>query len=387
MRVGLLIFLIAATGLRAQYLIDPSRARRIVRLLEPQPGEQTLRCDVTEMRPVLNFSFRFQAGYLVRVPMEQYFGPGHRWGVVTRITPEEGGQPVYFGNNFRLPDVPKTKNLVEVGGGYHLGEGRYKVRLALADETGRVCRKDWKIEAKLSRGEKRVKVAMPPGSVSDLSLRGSSSIRPATDDAAPVRLTVLMHAAPVSPRRTRMGARDRVMLLGTLSSLLERLPTKSVRLVVFNLDQQKELYRQDDFKLESFDQVAQSIAQIELGLVDMQVLQNRGGHVALLSDLVNRELAAPEPSDVVLFLGPMSRYFDKVPDSWIEKPSGAGPQFFYLQTRSIFPQMQSVLPDTISSAVSRLRGKTLIIRMPGEFAKAIEQLEKRAGPRMNSNER
>lgn len=379
MRLGLLFFLIGATSLRPQTLIDPARARGALRYLDPKPGEQTLRCEVTQMRPVLNFSFRFQAGYFVRVPMEQYFGPGHRWGIVTRITPEEGGHPVYFGNNFRLPDVPKTKNAVEVGGGYQLGEGRYQVRWVLADETGRVCRKDWTIEAKLNRGERKVKVAVPPGSVSDLSLRGFRGTKPAADDTAPLHLTVLMHAAPVSPRRTRMGVRDRLMLLGTLSSLLERVPTKSVRLVVFNLDQQKELYRQDDFKVDAFDQVAQSIAQIELGLVDVQVLQNRGGHVALLTDLVNRELASPRPSDVVLFLGPMSRYLDKIPESWLDKPTGQGPQFFYLQYRSIFPQMQSTLPDTINSAVSRLRGKTLIIRTPGDFAKAIEQLEKRAG--------
>jgi hypothetical protein len=124
--------------------------------------------------------------------------------------------------------------------------------------------------------------------------------------------------------------------------------------------------------------VAQSIEQLQLGLVDVQVLQNRGGHVALLTDLVNRELNAPHPSDVVLFLGPMSRYLDKIPESWLDRPGGEGPRFFYLQYRSPFVQMQSTLPDTISSAVSKLRGKTLIIRTPGDFAKAIDQLEKRA---------
>ena len=108
------------------------------------------------------------------------------------------------------------------------------------------------------------------------------------------------------------------------------------------------------------------------------MLQNRGGHVALLSDLVNREMASPQPSDVVLFLGPASRYMDKVPESWLDKPASQaqGPHFFYMQYRPMFPPMQAVLPDTIGSAVSRLRGKTLIIRTPGDFAKAIEQLEK-----------
>jgi hypothetical protein len=33
-------------------------------------------------------------------------------------------------------------------------------------------------------------------------------------------------------------------------------------------------------------------------------------------------------------------------------------------------------PDTIKSAIARLGGKTILIHTPGEFAKAIERLEK-----------
>ena len=51
----------------------------------------------------------------------------------------------------------------------------------------------------------------------------------------------------------------------------------------------------------------------ELGLVDLSVLQNKRGHVDTIADLVNRELKEEAPSDVVLFLGPMSRFGDKVP--------------------------------------------------------------------------
>jgi hypothetical protein len=35
-----------------------------------------------------------------------------------------------------------------------------------------------------------------------------------------------------------------------------------------------------------------------------------------------------------------------------------------------------MLTDTIKSAISRLGGKTMLIHTPGEFAKAIERLEK-----------
>jgi hypothetical protein len=47
--------------------------------------------------------------------------------------------------------------------------------------------------------------------------------------------------------------------------------------------------------------------------VDFQVLQNRKGHVDMMSELVNRELVEPRQSDLVLFLGPTTRFSDRMP--------------------------------------------------------------------------
>ena len=41
-------------------------------------------------------------------------------------------------------------------------------------------------------------------------------------------------------------------------------------------------------------------------------------------------------------------------------------------------RMEATLPDVIHSAVSRLKGKTLIIHTPGDFAKGIDQVERTA---------
>jgi hypothetical protein len=94
-----------------------------------------------------------------------------------------------------------------------------------------------------------------------------------------------------------------------------------------------------------------------------------------MADLLNREIQAQPPSDVVLFLGPETRYFDRVPQESLEKPAGRGPQFYYFQ---IVPFLRETATpgDTIKSAMSRLGGKTILIHTPGEFAKAIERLER-----------
>ncbi len=169
---------------------------------------------------------------------------------------------------------------------------------------------------------------------------------------------------------------DMMTLMSTVSSLLERVPARSVRLVLFNLDQQKELYRKEDFQLHEMAQVSQAMTGIELSLVDFQVLQNKRGHVDLLADLVNREMQAQPPSDVVLFLGPSARFFDRVPQAILERPEGRAPQFYYFQLVPFMRQQQAMLADSIKSTMSRVGGKTIQIHTPGEFAKAIERLEK-----------
>ena len=372
----LAIGLLLACAGAAQVIVDPARIGSSVKSLDPQAGEQHLRCEVTPIRPSLNFSFRFQAGYVVRVPMSQYSGAGHGWAMLTRITPEGGGQqPVYLASRTRLPPVPATKVDVEVGGGYLLGEGRYDVKWTLLDDAGRVCRATWRVDAKLGRHERQLNLAMPPDTVADFTLRGRPGSRRGSDDAAPIRLTVLLNAAPLLPLRTRLRASDRVILMGLLSSLLERVPARSVRLVVFNLDQQKILLRQDAFAFGALGRVAQALNGTELGLVDYHVLQNPHGRVDFLAGLINLELRAEAPSDVVVFLGPETRYADKLPPAALEEPTGAGPRFFNLQFKPYYIRGAPSFPDSIARATAKAKGKTLVIQTPADFAKAIEQIE------------
>ena len=374
---GLAFVAVTAFG---QVVVDPARVPDLLKHLEQREGERALRCEVTPTKPLLNFSFRFQPGFIVHVPLNQYVGRRHRWAMLMKVS-AEGGTPVYLANVIRLPEIPeKTRVVSEIGGGFLVGEGRYDVQWIMADDAGRVCRKAWSFHAHLRHGEQSVRVAMAPATVSGFTWFTAAGAARNTDDARPLRLTVLLHAAPVSLRRTTLRAGDSVLLVSLLSSLLERLPATAVRLVVFNLDQQKELFRQDVFTPRGLGQVMQSINEVQLGVVDYSVLKNRRGHVDLLTDMVNRELQAAEPSDVVLFLGPAARYWDKVPPEALETGSDAAPQFYYLQYRPFF-RTTANFPDVIALALRKLRGRTVTIHTPGEFAKAIEQVERRMAPR------
>jgi hypothetical protein len=376
MRPVILILLIASTAM-AQYVIDPVRAAKV---WASHADDRPLHCEVIPVPARLSFSFRFQTGYVVRMPLKQYTGAGHRWNVLMRITPTGGGEPFYFGSYTRLRNVPKTNAQGELGGVYQVGEGRYTVDWMLADDQNRVCRKSWKIEAKLDARERGLKLGMAANTVAPLTFRRWS---PQNDDrdVHPIgRLTVLLHAAPLYPRSMRFRAQDRLLLVSSLASLLEALPARSVRVVVFNLDQQKELFRQDDLTPDAFDQVAQSTSNLQLQLVDYRVLQNRRGHISLLADLINQELGATEPSDKVIFLGPTSRFYDKFPEAALEQPAATTPQFFYFQYKPYFGR-EADFPDSVAMAIKKVKGKTMPIHTPDEFARAIREVGTQVGTR------
>jgi hypothetical protein len=367
------VLLLLAWRASAQVEVNVERLPPAYRQFEPVPGEVKLQCSIQPLRPTLNFGFRFQTGWVLRVPLSQFEGAGHRWAMLAKVTPEGEGKPVYLASSVSLPRVPKTRADAEVGGGFLLGEGNYRVEFLMADEKGRVCRRQWKARASLRGAERSAKLLMPPNSVSDAGMRRFRV--PQRDNDADVRrlnLTVFLHAAPMSLRRTRMRASDRVVLLGTLAALIEQVPSRNVRLVVFNLEQQRVILRQDGFTHERLDRVSQSLNELELGTVDYRVLKERRGHVALLADLVNQELAESRKADAVVVLGSATRFGEKMPEDAVERPESATPAFFYfqLQPYSVSP----TFPDALRHTVSRLKGKTLTIRSPGDFARAIGQI-------------
>jgi hypothetical protein len=113
--------------------------------------------------------------------------------------------------------------------------------------------------------------------------------------------------------------------------------------------------------------------------VDYHVLQNPRGHLDFLAGLVNLELRAEAPSDVVVFLGPATRYGADVPQAALEGSHGDVPRFFNFQFRPYF-RNEAELPDSIAKATAKVKGKTIVIRTPADFARAIEQIERRSHP-------
>jgi len=117
--------------------------------------------------------------------------------------------------------------------------------------------------------------------------------------------------------------------------------------IASNLDQQQELFHQDNFDRDGYMKLATGLHTLEFGTVSYRALQH-GSWRDWLVHLANQQTSAKDPSDVVAFLGPNSHFLDKVPGALRDDPD-APPHFFYLE---YYPRMGAEFPDAIDSLIA-----------------------------------
>lgn len=359
---------------RGQILATADEAERSNQLFEHGTPGGRLACTIYRRIPTIDFAFRFDAGFIVHYPVRQFRGRKSVVDIITRVTPE-GGVPVFFGEVIKLPAFPPKGNVganqIECSGGFSVGEGRYQVAVLTVDDLGRSYQKRWSITAVRSRGKQEVPEAIPAHTVRPIQLLpwdGKLDL-----GATGIRVTVLMDVAPINPYVFKMRAWDRSFLMASLSSVLQQTPCAAVRLIAFNLQQQREVFRQDHFDASGFLQLSKAIGDLELRTISAHTLQNRLGWMDLLARLSNQEVAAPDRSDVVIFLGPATLWDGKVPQEMLKSSETASPRFVYFE---YFPQWRGgrEFADSIEYLTKARQGTVFKIHSPGELAQAIQKM-------------
>jgi hypothetical protein len=380
-RLHLLILFAAASGsLGAQGLIDSSKIAAANEAFDSGVSEARLKCYIEPLSPFLDFAFRFELGYLFRCPLKHFDGKPARIASVLRVTPE-GGKPALFAQSYGIPGVPpalaKTTDVrkvnaeISASGAIALGEGKYTVELLLIDDRERVTRKKWKATASRKSDEKTVQVTTQPYTATSIHSRPWPDQN--THSSNGTRLTILLDAAPVNPRSLKLRAWDRAFLLDSVSSVLRELRADTTRVVAFNLDQQEEIFRQDNFDRSGLVKLSHALQKLELGSISYQKLSQPAGWSEILTRMASEEVEAKEPPDAVIFLGPTTRVSDKLPKEAFTKPRDNKTRFYYFE---YFPAWHrgNEMPDAIHYFTSQCDGTVLKIHSPGEFASAIQKL-------------
>lgn len=353
----------------AQVALGPEEIPIVNQIIDSRVQQKTLKCDVRPSNPFLDFNFRYETGLIVSANLSQ-FTPREGLIAYLRVTPE-GSAPILLRETVEIPTIQPdsatrfdAKNLkkteLEISSAFAIGPGRYAVELLLLAGQ-RSCYRRWNVHTGRYSNEV-VPLALNPHTVTPLAAESWDGKL----DAKGVRLTLLLDAAPMNPFDARLFARDRSMLLQTLASLLRDVPCQSVQIVAFNLDQQREVFRQDGFDSEGFDRLAKALQQFEPAVIPYRALQ-RGSWLKFLLRLVYEQTSAKDPADVVVFLGHTS-HFDKEVLLGLSEPARS--RFFYFE----FSELGAHFPDAIERFTKELRGTVFVINSPNDFAAAVRKM-------------
>jgi hypothetical protein len=368
-RLTLVVGLALSLPAKAQVAVAPEEISSANQIIDSRMKQNSLKCDVRPWGPSLDFSFRYQAGFVISANLKQ-LTPGEKPISYLRVTPE-GGSPVLLRRIFdisailrdangRLDAKDLAKSQITMSAAFNVGQGSYTVELLLLDQ-GRSCYKRWNLKTDRYSNE-----AVP------LALKPQTVAPPVTEswdgrlDANGVRLSVLLDAAPMNPSAAKLRAWDRAFLLQALASLLRQVPCQAVQVIAFNLDQQREVFRQDRFDAAGFAQLATVLEKLEPASVPYQALQ-RGSWRKFLQRLAQDQISARNPPDVVVFLGPMTHFDQKVP---MDYPERAPSRFFYFE----FYQLGALFPDAIDHLTKALHGTVFPINTANDLASAIQKM-------------
>lgn len=357
----------------AQFPLTPNAQDLAEKLFNGALETGKLACDATPGKPSFDFSFRFEAGFLVHCQYRQFHGESARLMAVMRV--RSGNQaPLLLGDVLTVPAVPesqrekfridKFKSELEFSGAVAVGEGDYEIELLVSDDHYRLYRKHWKAHAERRGPERNAAISIQPGQVAPLLL---ANFTHQAASANPLKITVLLNAAPVNPYSTKLRILDRAFLLGSVASLMRQVPSAKVRLVAFNTQQQIELFRSDSLNRTDFLKLSNALRDLELARISYKTLQRPEGGDELLDQIVRDDAG---PADAIVFLGPQMRQYSS---GWHRALNcdSAGPPMFYLKYLAfVGPQY----PDSIDSLTKTCKGHVLAFHTPGELGTAIEKL-------------
>jgi hypothetical protein len=368
-KLAAVVFL-AAVPLAGQDLLAPGglpERQAAERLEEGARGKEPLGCSVEPFKPFLNFALRHQSGYRASLSARQ-FARSQAFRVLFRVR-SESGRPYYFRQVLTVRSLPLQRGAeLTVAGGYFIGEGVYSVDWLLEDNAGRVCEKQWKVTARRRGDERKLPSLIPDGTVAPLQF---TSLQRHVSEK-PYRVAILLHAAPMHPRSTTLTRYDQSLLLATLVGLLERSPFVETSVTAFSLLQQKEVFRTPRLTGSTLRQLRQAMDDLELNTVDFSVLQRKDGHLELLAELFNREVAASNPPDAIIFIGPNTPYPDRFPKELLDASEALPPVFYIHQD---FYSRRFPFADSIERLTKTARGRVFSVYEPMQLVKAVVRIE------------
>jgi hypothetical protein len=335
----------------------------------------SLKCHIEMWRPFIDFDFRYVSLFGISANGVQ-FAPGDRLTLLLRITSAQGKR-FLLARNFQIPAIPRDMvssfrpKSVRIGvtGGFAIGEGRYVVELLLYDDRGHKRYRRWNSAAIIDRKETMTPALAPSTVAPLLADRWDGKL-----DPNGFRLTVLLDARATRERtsdlREERFSLAPFLLPQVLASLLRQVPCESVTVVAFNLAQEREIFRQEQFDAQGFARLSTALKNLQPAVVSYQALQ-RGNSAEFLVGLVEKQISAQQSPDAVIFIGPNTHVREQQPKRVRNSLEAATQHFFYFE----YFGFRTPFPDAIDYLTRDLHGTVFRINSVQDFGTAVEQLQ------------
>jgi hypothetical protein len=353
----------------AQDLMQPAGGGSVVlfnsdmAVFESGDRRRDLPCEVKAIKPQLGFDLSYHAGYTVTVPRRE-LATSREVVVITRVaSTDKENEPSYFIQKMRTGEATDSDELGGFHGVFNLGEGSYRLDWLMRDSLGRFCSDSWEIGIEPLGKNRGSELAIQPGQIKPARIN-PFNVEPLpakeySESLPPVK--VLLNFAPVDPTASALSPAEVHALLSMLRNIARDPRIGRLSLAVFNLDQRKILYEQENTI--DFEALGRELESLKLGTVEFaNLVDGKNGTATFLASLLE---AKPETATnpTYIFIGPT----DGVPDDFTLEATGGEMAGNVLYLNYNPDPTVHVWGDAISRVVKFFKGRKYVISQPRDL--------------------
>lgn len=385
----LLIFSLSLAGVSpGQDMLTPAEYTGVniplsdLAVFEADIPRDDLRCKVERSEPVLGFDLNFHTGYQAEVPLADLVGGENMLSVLFRVYPlDRPRDKRYFVQRFRVPDLKigedddPPKGSVMLQGSVLAGAGKYKLDWLMRDRRERVCANSWTFEIS-SSANSMLPVTLGPGVVQHAPVHPFKTpvelSVPKVESNASLHLKVLVHFAPLNMRSAALQPVDLAALASILRSISQDQRVEKVSVVVFNVREQRVLYRQDASAHLDFPAIGEAIDTLNQGTIRYSLLADKHSDTRFLTDLITTEVGKESGVDGMIFVGPKVVLTENPPKELLGEVGHVDFPLFYLNY-NLNPR-DNPWRDAIGHAVRFFRGQEFTVYRPQDLFSAVRKM-------------
>jgi len=338
-------------------------------ILESTENRKDLPCTVVPDKPALGFDLKYHVGYEVSVAIRDLVGADNQLTMVFRVTPENQRDGIYFSQHFQVPTIDRDEGgPAYLDGAFTVGEGKYHVDWLMRDRAERMCSFHWDSEANLPPKDKQMTLDIAAGAVQALDMEMFKQEPPVQREQkqAPLTVKVMMNFAPQDANGSALQPLDTRALLSIVRSIAREPRISKFSVVVYNMQQQKVVYRQDEVSQIDFPALGQAVKSLRLGTVDLKHLVQKHSDTEFLTQLMTSEIKDPKDGlDALIFAGPKVMLDDGVSAETLKQLADVKYPVFYMNYNAN-PQANP-WRDAIGNAVRVLKGAEYTISRPRDL--------------------